>query len=76
MFWCFIEIAAILLLSIFSLVDFHLTPVAQIPCSDYYKCSINVDFDLSPPTRIPYVKHTNCENSRSAAKEALILLRS
>ena len=33
-----------------------------------------VDFGLSLFTRIPYVKHTNCENSRSAAKEASILL--
>ena len=36
---------------------------------------IFVDFDLSMITRIPYVKHTNCENSWSA-KEASILLRS
>ena len=35
-----------------------------------------VDFDLSLFTRIPYVKHTNCENSRSATKEASILLLS
>ena len=35
-----------------------------------------VDFDLSLFTRIPYVKHTNCENSSSAAKEASILLLS
>ena len=37
---------------------------------------ILVDFDLSLLPRIPYVKHINCENSRSAAKEASILLRS
>ena len=30
-----------------------------------------VDFDFSLLTRIPYVKHTNCENSRSAAKVLL-----
>ena len=34
------------------------------------------DFDLSMLTRIPYVKHTNCENSRSTAKETSILLHS
>ena len=37
---------------------------------------ILVDFDLSLLTRIPHVKHTNCENSRSAAKKASILLLS
>ena len=37
---------------------------------------ILVDFDLSLLTSIPYVKHTHCENSRSATKEASILLRS
>ena len=36
---------------------------------------ILTDFDLSL-LRIPYVKHTNCENSRSAAKEVSILLLS
>ena len=35
-----------------------------------------VDFDLSLLTKIPYVKHINCENSRSASKEASILLLS
>ena len=36
---------------------------------------IFVDYDLPLLTRIPCTKHTNCENSRSAAKEASILLR-
>ena len=35
-----------------------------------------VDFYLLLLTRIPYVKHTNCENYRSAAKEVSISLLS
>ena len=35
-----------------------------------------VYFDLPLITRILYIKHTNCENSRSAAKEASLLLLS
>ena len=33
-----------------------------------------IDLDFSLLTKIPYVKHSYCKNSRSAAKEALILL--
>ena len=37
---------------------------------------ILVDFDLPLLTRIPYIKHTNCENSMSVSKETSILLLS
>ena len=35
-----------------------------------------VNFDLSLFTRVPYVEHINCENSRSVSKEASKLLLS
>ena len=34
---------------------------------------ILVDFDLSLLTKIAYVKHSNCENSSSAAKDGAVV---